>query len=75
MTSTGAQLAAAESIMSGTTTVNTMCRCTAEENEVKACADAGLRGVVDHVCFSWRKKKTRKHFQTWLGTGMARLAG
>jgi len=49
----GAILTAAESIMSGTTTVNTMYHYSAEENEAKAFADAGLRGVVGHVCFSW----------------------
>jgi 5-methylthioadenosine/S-adenosylhomocysteine deaminase len=56
----GAQLTAAESIMSGTTTVNTMYHYTPEENEAKAFADAGLRGVVGHVCFSWRKKGDKK---------------
>ena len=56
----GALLTAAESIMGGTTTVNTMYHYTAEENEAKAFADAGLRGVVGHVCFSWRKKEDKK---------------
>ncbi|MGB9959003.1 MAG: amidohydrolase family protein [Candidatus Bathyarchaeales archaeon] len=56
----GALLTAAESIIDGTTTVNTMYHYTAEENEAKAFADAGLRGVVGHVCFSWRKKEDRK---------------
>jgi len=56
----GAQLTAAESIMSGTTTVNTMYHYTPEENEAKAFADAGLRAVVGHVCFSWRKKEDKK---------------
>jgi len=56
----GAQLTAAESIISGTTTVNTMYHYTPEENEAKAFADAGLRGVVGHVCFSWRKKGDKK---------------
>jgi 5-methylthioadenosine/S-adenosylhomocysteine deaminase len=56
----GAQLTAAESIMSGTTTVNTMYHYTPEENEAKAFADAGLRGVVGHVCFSRRKKEDKK---------------
>jgi 5-methylthioadenosine/S-adenosylhomocysteine deaminase len=53
----GALLTAAESIMSGTTTVNTMYHYFPEENEAKAFADAGLRGVIGHVCFSWRKKE------------------
>ncbi|MGC9345958.1 MAG: amidohydrolase, partial [Candidatus Bathyarchaeales archaeon] len=56
----GALLTAAESIMSGTTTVNTMYHYKLEENEAKAFADAGLRGVVGHVCFSWRKKEDKK---------------
>jgi 5-methylthioadenosine/S-adenosylhomocysteine deaminase len=56
----GALLTAVESIMSGTTTVNTMYHYTPEQNEAKAFADAGLRGVVGHVCFSWRKREDRK---------------
>jgi len=56
----GALLTAAESIMSGTTTVNTMYHYTPEENEAKAFAEAGLRGVVGHVCFSWRKNEDKK---------------
>ena len=56
----GALLTAAESIMGGTTTVNTMYHYTPEENEAKAFADAGLRGVVGHVCFSWRKKQDKR---------------
>jgi len=60
----GALLTAAESIMSGTTTVNTMYHYTPEENEAKAFADAGLRGVVGHVCFSWRKKEDRNAIES-----------
>jgi 5-methylthioadenosine/S-adenosylhomocysteine deaminase len=56
----GALLTAVESIMSGTTTVNTMYHYTPKENEAKAFADVGLRGVVGHVCFSWRKQEDRK---------------
>jgi 5-methylthioadenosine/S-adenosylhomocysteine deaminase len=56
----GALLTAVESIMGGTTTVNTMYHYTPEENEAKALADAGLRGVIGHVCFSWRKEEDRK---------------
>jgi 5-methylthioadenosine/S-adenosylhomocysteine deaminase len=51
----GALLTAVESIMGGTTTVNTMYHYTPGQNEAKAFADAGLRGVIGHVCFSWRK--------------------
>ena len=63
----GALLTAVESIMGGTTTVNTMYHYTLGENEAKAFADAGLRGVIGHVCFSWRKKEDKK--------ALANLAG
>jgi 5-methylthioadenosine/S-adenosylhomocysteine deaminase len=56
----GALLTAVESIMGGTTTINTMYHYTPEENEAKAFADAGLRGVIGHVCFSWRKEEDRR---------------
>ena len=56
----GALLTAIESIMSGITTVNTMYHYTPEKNEAKAFADAGLRGIIGHVCFSWRKKEDKK---------------
>jgi 5-methylthioadenosine/S-adenosylhomocysteine deaminase len=55
----GALLTAVESIMSGTTTVNTMYHYMPEMNEAKAFADVGLRGVIGHVCFSWRKKEDK----------------
>jgi 5-methylthioadenosine/S-adenosylhomocysteine deaminase len=56
----GALLTAVESIMGGTTTVNTMYHYTPEKNEAKAFEDAGLRGVIGHVCFSWRKLEDKK---------------
>jgi 5-methylthioadenosine/S-adenosylhomocysteine deaminase len=56
----GALLTAVESVMSGVTTINTMYHYTPEENEAKALADAGLRGIIGHVCFSWRKKEDKK---------------
>ncbi|MGQ9529933.1 MAG: amidohydrolase family protein [Candidatus Bathycorpusculaceae bacterium] len=56
----GALLTAIESIMDGVTTVNSMYHYAAEENEAKAFADAGLRGVIGHVCFSWRKEHDKK---------------
>ncbi len=56
----GALLTAIESILGGTTTVNTMYHYTPKENEAKAFADAGLRGVIGHVCFSWRKNGDRE---------------
>jgi len=55
----GTLLTAAESILSGTTTTNTMYHYTLGENEAKALADIGLRGTVGHVCFSWRKKEDK----------------
>ncbi|MEM3153225.1 MAG: amidohydrolase [Candidatus Bathyarchaeia archaeon] len=56
----GSLLTAVESIMGGTTTVNTMYHYMPGENEAKAFADAGVRGVVGHVCFSWRKNEDRR---------------
>jgi len=55
----GALLTAIESIMGGTTTINTMYHYTDEYNEARAFAETGLRGVVGHACFSWRKKQDR----------------
>ena len=60
----GALLTAVESIMGGTTTVNTMYHFMPEENEAKALVDVGLRGVVGHVCFSWREKEDKKAIET-----------
>jgi 5-methylthioadenosine/S-adenosylhomocysteine deaminase len=56
----GSLLTAVESIIGGTTTVNTMYHYMPEKNEAKALADAGIRGVIGHVCFSWRKDEDRK---------------
>jgi len=56
----GALLTAAESIMGGTTTVNTMYHYVEGGNEAQAFAEAGLRGVIGHVCFSWRKNEDKK---------------
>lgn len=56
----GALLTAVESIMGGTTTVNTMYHYMRDHNEARAFAEAGLRGVIGHVCFSWRKDHDRK---------------
>lgn len=56
----GALLTAVESIMGGTTTVNTMYHYVEGGSEAQAFAEAGLRGVVGHVCFSWRKEEDRK---------------
>lgn len=55
----GALLTAIESILGGTTTVNTMYHYLEGGNEAEAFAKVGLRGVVGHVCFSWRKDEDR----------------
>ncbi|MEM3702912.1 MAG: amidohydrolase [Candidatus Bathyarchaeia archaeon] len=60
----GSLLTAVESIMGGATTVNTMYHQMPEENEAKAFAEAGLRGVVGHVCFSWRKAEDKKALES-----------
>jgi len=60
----GALLTAVESIMGGTTTVNTMYHHMPTENEAKAFADAGLRGIVGHVCFSWRKSEDKNTLES-----------
>ena len=56
----GALLTAVEAVMGGTTTINTMYHFREEGNEAQALAEVGLRGVVGHVCFSWRKNEDRK---------------
>ncbi|NIR87982.1 amidohydrolase family protein, partial [Candidatus Bathyarchaeota archaeon] len=55
----GALLTAIDSIMGGTTTVNTMYHYMKDGNEAEAFAKTGLRGVIGHVCFSWRKDEDR----------------
>jgi cytosine/adenosine deaminase-related metal-dependent hydrolase len=71
----GALLTATESLMSGTTTVNTMYHYLPEENEAKAFADAGLRGVIGHICFSWRKEEDKKALRDLAKTGIKKLRG
>jgi len=56
----GALLTAVESVLSGTTTINTMYHYTRNGNEAQAIAEVGLRAVVGHVCFSWRKNQDPK---------------
>lgn len=56
----GALLTAIESIMGGVTTVNTMYHYVEGGSEAEAFAEAGLRGVVGHVCFSWRKDEDKR---------------
>lgn len=56
----GTLLTAIESVMGGTTTINTMYHYMEDYNEAMALAEVGLRGVVGHVCFSWRKEQDIK---------------
>jgi len=71
----GALLTATESIMTGTTTLNTMYHYTPEENEAKAFAETGLRGVIGHVCFSWRKKEDKKALKDLAKNWHAKVKG
>jgi len=59
----GALLTAVESIMSGTTTVNTMYYYKKDYNEAKAFAEAGIRGIIGHGCFSLRKNRDREDLE------------
>jgi len=76
----GALLTAVESIMGGTTTVNSMYHYAEGGNEAQAFAEAGLRGIIGHVCFSWRKeediKALRALAQGWHGAadGLIRVS-
>jgi 5-methylthioadenosine/S-adenosylhomocysteine deaminase len=56
----GALLTAVEAVMGGATTINTMYHYREEGNEAQALAEVGLRGVVGHVCFSWRKSEDKR---------------
>ena len=63
----GALLTALESLMSGITTVNTMYHYMDDWNEAKAFVEAGIRGVIGHVCFSWRKEEDLKALRNLVG--------
>lgn len=73
----GALLTAVESILGGTTTINTMYHYMNDGNEAKALAESGLRGVVGHVCFSWRQEDDIKALKAlarnWHGKSERRL--
>ena len=73
----GSLLTCAESLLGGVTTVNTMYHYQPDWNEAKAIADIGMRGVVGHVCFSWRKEEDRRAlealFRDWHGKADGRL--
>ena len=73
----GALLTAVESMLGGTTTVNTMYHYLPGKNEAKAFAETGLRGVIGHVCFSWRKEDDVKALENlaknWHGKENGRI--
>ena len=73
----GSLLTCAESLLGGVTTVNTMYHYRPDWNEAKAIADIGMRGVVGHVCFSWRKDEDRRALEdlvrTWHGAAEGRI--
>ena len=56
----GARLAAVECLLSGTTTLCSVYHYVPDRNEASAFAEAGIRAVVGHGCFSWRKEQDRK---------------
>ena len=57
----GSLLTCAESLLGGVTTVNTMYHYAHPDwNEARAIAETGIRGVVGHVCFSWRKEEDKR---------------
>jgi len=57
----GALLAAVESVLGGTTVLNTMYHYTDPDyNEASAISKVGIRCVIGHVCFSWRKDEDLK---------------
>lgn len=56
----GALLTAIESVLGGTTTINTMYHHTDQCGEALAFSQAGVRGVIGHVCFSWRNEEDRR---------------
>jgi len=60
----GALLTAVESIMGGITTINTMYHYVEGGNEAQGFAEAGLRGIIGHVCFSWRKDEDRRALES-----------
>ncbi len=74
----GSLLTCAESLLGGVTTVNTMYHYAHSEwNEARAIAELGMRGVVGHVCFSWRKEEDRRALEDlirrWHGAADGRV--
>jgi 5-methylthioadenosine/S-adenosylhomocysteine deaminase len=56
----GALLACVESALMGVSSLNTMYHYRRDLNEARAVAEAGLRGFIGHVCFSWRRDEDLK---------------
>jgi len=71
----GALLTAVESVMGGTTTVNTMYHYFDEGNEAEAFRRVGVRAVVGHVCFSWRREDDLKALRSLAGRWHGREDG
>jgi len=73
----GAKLTAVESVLGGCTTVNTMYHYAPDFNEARAIAEVGIRGVVGHVCFSWRKDEdlrlVKSLVEAWHGADNGRI--
>lgn len=60
----GALLTAVESVLGGATTINTMYHHTEPRNEALAFSQTRVRGVIGHVCFSWRKEEDRRSLKS-----------
>lgn len=71
----GSLLTAIESIMGGTTTINTMYHYTGDYSEARAIAETGIRGVVGHVCFSWRREEDLKALRDMAGRWHGKAGG
>lgn len=73
----GALLTAVESVIGGTTTINTMYHYMEDYNEAMALEEVGLRGVIGHVCFSWRKEHDKRALENlarrWHGKAGGRI--
>ncbi|MHA2362575.1 MAG: amidohydrolase [Candidatus Hodarchaeales archaeon] len=71
----GTQLACVESLLGGTTCINSMYHMM--QNEAQAISDTGIRGMVGHVCFEWRQehdlKETKSLASQWHGKADGRI--
>ncbi len=73
----GAELAAAESLLAGVTTINTQYHYFPDHNEARGLSRVGARGVVGHACFTWRKEHDRRMLESmvekWHGGSRGRI--